>query len=175
MIRSGNLDIGFYPVIGAGKQVGLQSMCLVEDSLALITPASHRLTSYAKIALGRLVEESFVDLTRERRLRTLVDRIFAAHHLTRTTVFEINDEPTAVQFVEAGLGVAILPAALARFYAESRKICVIPITKSGSGSQKWRVLVVRRLQKSTMGAGSLVDLFMGMLQDCPISTGSGAL
>ncbi len=160
LIRSGTLDLGFYPMIDAKKMPELEYRGLVDDALVVIVPHSHPFQSLHKLSLDDLEQESFVDLTEERKLRVLVDRLFATHRLKRWTAFEINDEPTAVQFVEAGLGISILPSALARMYAVYRRIAVIPIVGAKTKPARWLVSIVRRLPRTDEGQHSLSEVFI---------------
>lgn len=53
------------------------------------------------------------DLTPDRALRRLVDKVFAQHRIKRTTAFEVSNIQPAMQFVANGLGVAVVPSAVA--------------------------------------------------------------
>jgi DNA-binding transcriptional LysR family regulator len=66
------------------------------------------------VPLETLSKEIFVDLTPDRALRRLVDKVFAQHRIKRTTAFEVSDIQPARQFVANGLGVAVVPSAVAR-------------------------------------------------------------
>ena len=160
MVRSGELDLAFYPAPSPRNHHGLQIFPFVKDSLAVICAKTHPLCSQSKVTMPQLEGERFIDLGRERTLRSVVDQIFASRQMIRNTAFEISDEPTAVQFVEANLGVAIFPRALANLYAESRKICVIPIPPQTPKLPNWLVTIVCRVPRVQSAGWDLSRLFL---------------
>ena len=161
LLRSGDLDVAFYPSLSPRKQRALESTPLVKDTLAVICSERHPLRSKSSVSLSELEGEHFIDLPRERTLRSLIDQSFSFHGMTRITSFDISDEPTAVQFVKANLGIMFLPSALARLYAESRKICVLPAKPT---LPKWFVSVVRRSQRAEAGKQDLAGLLLTMVR-----------
>ena len=89
-----------------------------------------------KIELHMLWDEDFVDLTPERALRRLLDRVLSAENLRRKTTYEVGDVPTVLQLVRAGLGVAVVPLRLAQTANKHSAACsplgrAVPIATVG--------------------------------------------
>lgn len=114
LVRSGYVDLSFQAIIGKERWPGVQSIPYAQDSLVAICSSKHALAKTNNVRLEILSQESFVDLTPERALRKLVDQIFTLRHLSRSSVYQVSDVETQLNFVAHGLGVAIVPSALAR-------------------------------------------------------------
>ncbi len=164
LVLSGELDVAFYPAASPRELSGLQSIPLVKDSLVVICAEANMLGSQSKVSLTQLEARRFIDLTRGRTLRLIVDQVFVSRRINRITAFQLSDEPTAVQFVEANLGIAILPGALARFYALSRKLTVLPIAPQTPPLPRWLVSLVCRPQRSLHGRADLTALFLELVR-----------
>jgi DNA-binding transcriptional LysR family regulator len=137
-VRSGYVDLSFYSVVNKSEWPGLRTIPYAKDTLVVIRAQNHKFSAHKSIRLEMLAQESFVDLTPERALRKLTDQAFALHHLRRSTVFEVSDVLTALQFVENGLGIAVVPSALTRFSATSRKSAVFGSRATRPGFQHGR-------------------------------------
>lgn len=109
-VRDGRLDLAFVSV--QGSQSDLDVTVLSVQHADFVCHAAHPLASRASIALDELTAEPFADLPPLWGTRTVNDRAFAAAGLERTITYEINDTSTLVEFVRAGLAVALLPASL---------------------------------------------------------------
>jgi DNA-binding transcriptional LysR family regulator len=166
-VRSGSIDLSFYAVVGKTQWPGVRVIHYVQDSLVAICSRRHRFASHKSVRPEMLSRESFVDLTPERALRKLVDQGFAQYHLKRATVFEVSDIETALQFVGSGLGVAVVPSAVARSSAESRQIHSLRIIDEEPRFPKWRIAILTRSRQKNPAGKSTVDLFLETLADLP--------
>ena len=117
------------------------------------------------MTIETLSNQIFVDLTPDRALRRLVDRVFAQHHLKRTTAFEVSDIQPAMQFVASGLGVAIVPSSVARSFKESGGSVVLRIGRRDGHLPVWRVSILRSTKKKRLAGTDTVDLFLEKLAD----------
>jgi LysR family transcriptional activator of glutamate synthase operon len=84
---------------------------LLTQPLFLAVPVGHRLAGKKEVRLADVAEESFVMLRRTWALRQLSDELCTAAGFTPRVAFEADDLPVVRGFVNAGLGVAIVPAA----------------------------------------------------------------
>lgn len=109
-VRDGRLDLAFVSAHGPQRGVDLTSLSV--QHAALLCPAAHPLAQRPSVSLSDLVDEPFADLPRLWGTRTINDRAFAAVGLERTIAYEINETTTLVEFVRAGLALAILPSSL---------------------------------------------------------------
>jgi len=64
----------------------------MRDPLVAVCPSDHPLASRSSVTIETLSNEIFVDLTRDRALRRLIDKVFAQQHLKRTTAFEVRSD-----------------------------------------------------------------------------------
>lgn len=121
-VRDGRLDLAF--VSAQGPQRGLDVTVLSVQHAALLCQADHPLATRSSVRLDDLANEPFADLPRLWGTRTINDRAFAAAGLQRTIAYEINDTSTLVEFVRAGLAVALLPSSLV---ADHAGLATVPI------------------------------------------------
>lgn len=82
---------------------------LLSQPLALAVPKDHRLARRAEVALAEAAEDQFVMLRPSWDLRALTENLCASAGFAPQIAFEGDDLPVVRGFVEAGLGVAIVP------------------------------------------------------------------
>ena len=82
---------------------------LLSQPLALAVPPGHRLAGRATAALQEAADDDFVMLRPSWELRNLTEALCAAAGFSPKVSFEGDDLPVVRGFVEAGLGVAIVP------------------------------------------------------------------
>ena len=163
LVRSGYVDLSFHALVAEKNWAGLNIIPFAQDSLVAICSSKHTLAERRSASLDLLSKESFVDLTPERALRALVDRTFSENNLTRDSVYQVSDVGTMLQFVAGGLGVSIVPAALARSSAHARQLHVLPITTQGHRLPKWRIVIATRAQRGRLPGKTTVELFLETL------------
>lgn len=164
-VRSGYVDLSFHALVGEKIGAGLKVIPFSQDSLVAICAREHSLATRRGVGLDLLKDETFVDLTHERALRKLVDRSFAEDNAKRHSVYQVSDVETMLQFVESGLGVAIVPSALAHLSARLKQIHILPITTPGRRLTMWRIVIVTRAQRRHVLGKTTVDLFLETLGD----------
>jgi DNA-binding transcriptional LysR family regulator len=163
LVRSGYVDLSFHALVTEKNWAGLKIIPFAQDSLVAICSSKHTLAERRSASLDLLSKESFVDLTPERALRALVDRTFSENNLTRDSVYQVSDVGTMLQFVAGGLGVSIVPSALARSSAHSSELHVLPITAQGHRLPKWRIVIATRAQRRRLPGKTTVELFLETL------------
>jgi DNA-binding transcriptional LysR family regulator len=164
LLRSGEIDLSFNAIIDKDQWPGIQLIPYMQDRLVAVCPSDHPLASRSSVTIETLSNEIFVDLTRDRPLRRLIDKVFAQHHLKRTTAFEVSEIRIAMQFVANGLGVAIVPSAFARSFTKSWGGVVLRISTDGH-LPAWRVAILRRTKQKRHTGTDTVDLFLDKLAD----------
>ena len=163
-VRSGYIDLGFHAVVSKTVWPGVNLIPFVEDTLVVICPAKHTLAKRKNVELQALANEIFVDLTAERALRRLVDRICSAQNVRRKGTYEVSDVPTMLQLVSAGLGIAVVPLRLAQTASGSMHVHVLPFTEQDR-LPMWSVQIVSRTKRaSEPEKRTAPDLFLEMLQ-----------
>jgi DNA-binding transcriptional LysR family regulator len=167
LVASGDVDLSFHALVSRMEWPGVQVIPYVEDSLVAVCSVDHLRRPVGSVSLEALVQGTFVDLSPDRALRRVVDRMFAEHHVKRNTVFEVSDAQTALQFVEKDMGVAVVPSALARPLAAERRIRLLKISNEDPRPPAWRIAILRRVRQRGLRGKSTVDLFLEALEGMP--------
>ncbi|MBI1245525.1 MAG: LysR family transcriptional regulator [Alphaproteobacteria bacterium] len=117
-VRSGEADLGIGTFADAEPDIARTR--LFRDSLFVFAPirpnAPRRPATWAEIA-----DEPLIALTRESGLRALVEMGFGTLGRPARPAYEVAQVTTAVSLVEAGLGIAVLPA-VAKAIARDRRV-----------------------------------------------------
>jgi DNA-binding transcriptional LysR family regulator len=110
-VAGGRLDLAFLPICESPG--GVATTMIACEPLVMACAPSHALAGRDEIQLAALKDEAFVDFEPDFGTRRLVDRAFLAAGIARHTVFEISDLDTLLALVARGLGIALLPEAVA--------------------------------------------------------------
>jgi DNA-binding transcriptional LysR family regulator len=110
-VRAGRLDVAFLPLCEPAGDVSAKMIACEE--LVLACAPGHPLAGREGLSLAELQDEPFVDFATEWGTRQLLDRSFFAAGLERRTTFEVSDLQTLLDLVQRGLGVALVPEAIA--------------------------------------------------------------
>ena len=110
-IRAGELDLAFLPI--CEPPLDIQTRLIACEELVLVCPIGHRLAGREGVGFADAAQDPFVDFAREWGTRQIVERAFHAAGVERHTAFEVSDLETQLQLVERGLGVALVPEAIA--------------------------------------------------------------
>jgi DNA-binding transcriptional LysR family regulator len=106
-LREGRLDVGIVS-LPASPPAGLTVRELARGPILLACPAGHRLAGRASVTCHDLAGERFVAGQPGSRGHDYVARIFAAADTVPTAPHEVPDVSTMLDFVERGLGVALV-------------------------------------------------------------------
>jgi DNA-binding transcriptional LysR family regulator len=110
-VRSGRLDLAFLPL--CEPPTGIATAVIACEAMVAVCAPDHFISGCADVSLERLSAEPFVDFEPEWGTRRLVDQAFAANGVERRIAFEVNDLETLLELVSRGLGVAVIPEAIA--------------------------------------------------------------
>ena len=165
LVRAGSIDLCFHALTTAKPAAGVEVTPFAQDSLVAVCASTHPLTQRKSVTLDVLTEFPFVDLSPERTLRTLLDRSFAEHHLSRKSMFEISAVETLLRFVAGGVGVSIVPSTLARAWAPVLKLHVMPFRAQKFHMPKWKLVVLRRSQRQKVAGKTVQDLMLEALME----------
>jgi DNA-binding transcriptional LysR family regulator len=117
-VRGGEADLGIGTF--APGETGIARTRLLRDTMMLFAPADGRKQSRTAKWV-EIADAPLIALTRESGLRALVETGFGALGRPARPAYEVSHVTTAVALVEAGLGVAVLPA-IARAIAHERRV-----------------------------------------------------
>jgi DNA-binding transcriptional LysR family regulator len=107
-VRSGAADFGVGTF--AEAEEGIRRDLLFKDTLMAWGVARYPSMRPSRVAWKDLRNTPLIALTRESGIRVLTDQAFAKVGLSVRPAYEVSHITTAIMLVEAGLGIAILPA-----------------------------------------------------------------
>lgn len=163
-VRSGAIDLGFHAGVSGRVWSGVASVPFVQDPLVAICPPKHPLAKHKRIELAGLMDQTFVDLTPERALRRLVDRLCIAQNFHRNSAYQVSDVATMLQFVAFGLGIAVVPLRVAHAANKTRPVHLLSLIEQDT-LPMWAVQIATRTGRSSdLGKKTVPDLFLDMLQ-----------
>ncbi|TCL71101.1 DNA-binding transcriptional LysR family regulator [Rhizobium sp. BK251] len=110
-VRGGKLDLAIVPL--CDPPAGITATMIACEALVAVCPPDHPLAGREDVPLSALAEEAFVDFEPAWGTRQLVDRGFAEAGIERRIAFEVSDLGTQLELVARGLGVALVPEAIA--------------------------------------------------------------
>ena len=167
LIREGSIDLCFHAVTAGKLPAGIDATPFVQDSLVAICAKKHPLSQRKAVTLEVMCALPFVDLTPERALRALVDRSCTAQGLSRKSMFEVSAVETMLQFVAAGLGVSIVPFALAKASEASLGLQILPFRDQGFRMPKWKLALLVRSQRQKIAGQTALNLMLEALTQTP--------
>jgi DNA-binding transcriptional LysR family regulator len=107
-VRSEEADVG----IGSFGTLGseFETAPLLEDRMVAVMPRSHPLAARKSVTLREAAAHPLVLMDTQSSVRAVVEAALRSESASATPAYEVTYMSTAVGFVQAGLGVAILPA-----------------------------------------------------------------
>jgi DNA-binding transcriptional LysR family regulator len=163
LVRSGALDLAFYPEHRTSSPAGLDVRPFRKDSLVVVSGRGTPFLSSSPIKLEDLARVPFVDLVPERALRKLIDRAFGEVAIHREIRYEVSEIESLIDFVDNGLGVAIIPSRLAKSAAGSRALKVCALKQTKRPFQVWNLVLLTRQNRKQVPIGAPLPLFLKAL------------
>lgn len=133
-IRDDRLDFAILPLCDPPADIATRLIAC--ESLVLATAPGHPLAGRTDLPLEALRGQPFVDFAPAWGTRHLIDRSFAAAGLERHIAFEVSDLETLLELVARGLGVALVPQAI----AEARRP-QLAVSELAGPEMCWELLV----------------------------------
>lgn len=112
-IGAGELDVAVLGLPAGVVPDGVRSRVIKRDRHVAVVAREHPLAERTSVDLARLADETFVDFPANSPGRAQSDLAFAAAGLQREVAFEVMAIDVLVALVRAGLGIALLPSAVA--------------------------------------------------------------
>src|ERR1700733_740461 len=113
-LAAGSIDLCF-SVPGMFGQSDVRWNHLLDEKLLIALPKTHRLAARRSLSMKELSSEPFLALSPEHTLRIIFDKACADASFLPKIAFEGMDVATLRGLIGAGLGIALLPPAPARF------------------------------------------------------------
>lgn len=124
-IRSGDIDVAVLGLPAGAVPEGVQSKVIKRDRHVAIVARDHPLAGRASVDLARLAEETFVDFPVDTPGRAQSDLAFEAADLQRDVAFEVMAIDVLAALVRSGLGIALLPSAVAP--VDDPDLAIVPV------------------------------------------------
>lgn len=110
-MRNGRLDLAFFPL--SESPADIKTDMIACEPLVLACAPGHPLAGAQGVSFAALKDEPFVDFEPTWGTRWLVDQGFLGAGIGRHIAFEVSDLETLFELVRRGMGVALLPEAIA--------------------------------------------------------------
>jgi len=151
-LRAGAADIGI--VMEGASIEDLQSFDYRTDLLVAVVPRDHSVRG-KRIAFAKLLAHDFVGLESD----TVISRLMAAAAATEGKPLRLRMQlkgfDVVARMIQAGLGIGILPEAVARTFARSMKLRLVPLTDPWARRRMW--ICVKDYTTLPASARQLVD------------------
>ena len=99
---------------------------LTRDNLFAVIHPNSRLAARNSVSCADLAEEPYISLSSTASVRHLADSAFRRSNVSIAPRYEVLAMPTAVAFVQAGLGFTLLPG-MALEMLRTEKLCLVPL------------------------------------------------
>jgi len=151
-LRSGNADIG---IVMEGASIdGLQSFDYRTDLLVAVLPRNHALRG-KRVAFTRLLAYDIVGLESDTVISRLLATAAAAEGKPLRLRMQLKGFDIVARMIQAGLGIGVLPEAVARHFARSMKLRLVPLTDAWARRRMW--ICVKDYPSLPASARQLVD------------------
>jgi DNA-binding transcriptional LysR family regulator len=157
-LADGRLDIGLFSANAVHK--GLDVRPYLNNHLCVVARDGTNLARRKSVAFSTLLNHSFVGLESDSALMHLLRSKTQGQHL-RVSV-HVRSFDVVCRFVQAGIGIGVLPTSSAALYARSMNLVIIPLTDA------WAVypLLIGTRSVETLNAPSRL-LFQSMAESAP--------
>lgn len=124
-VRAGEIDVAVLGLPAGVVPAGVRSKVIKRDRHVAVVAADHPLAGRASVTMERLAEETFVDFPVDTPGRAQSDLAFEAAGLGRDVAFEVMAIDILAALVRSGLGIALLPSAVAP--ADDVALALVPV------------------------------------------------
>lgn len=137
-LRAGELDVAF---LATTEHLGtLRRLELGRRPVVVLAHPADALAASAEVSWDELAGRDFVDFREPWGIRHLIDSAFAARRLERRVRMSVDDVHTLLDFVQRGLGIAIVPQHVA---AKPQAAGLAVLALPASGRPEWVVSAVQ--------------------------------
>ncbi|WP_402467148.1 LysR family transcriptional regulator [Isoptericola aurantiacus] len=151
-LRAGVLDVAF---VATTEHLGsLRRLELGRRPVVVLAHPTDALAGVPEAVWEDLASRDFVDFREPWGIRALVDGAFAERHLDRRVRMSVDDVHTLLDFVQRGLGIAIVPQHVA---AKPQAAGLAVLELPAAGRPEWVVSAVSSAGAEPT-AGRLLDL-----------------
>lgn len=113
-LRDGSLDLAFVALDTQPSATSAVTIRTYDEPLTAVVGAQHPLAGRRRVSLSTLGEYPYVAFEAGIGLQTVVDGLFRDAKVQRDIAFRVEDMHRLLDLVDRGLGVAVIPVAIAR-------------------------------------------------------------
>lgn len=106
MLLNRQIDLALTAYIDAD---GIESVPLFHEPLCVIVPRNHKLVKYDKLSISQISEYPLITYSRRSGIRNLIEEYFHMMGYNLNVEYEMSEDKSICGFVEAGLGIGIVP------------------------------------------------------------------
>lgn len=108
MVKRGDVDFGITDIPHEASELSTHS--LLKETISVLYLEGHPVQAAASVDIDELSRHDLILMSRGSTVRHIIDKAFAAHGRAAVATCEASYNTTAIGMVQAGLGVALLPA-----------------------------------------------------------------
>lgn len=120
MLLNRTIDLALTARIDAD---GIESVPLFKEPLCVIVPKNHKLAKYDKLSISQISSYPLITYSRRSGIRNLIEDYFHMMGYSLNVEYEMSEDKSICGFVEAGLGIGIVPEII-----ELNQYDVVPIS-----------------------------------------------
>lgn len=136
-------------------EVRLEAVPLFDDEVRIVAPAGHPSLRARGVEPAAIASYPWIAHKRDSLTRQMLESFFSSHGATLRTEMEISNPEAIKALVEAGLGLAALPAKAVEREVQEGRLAVVRV--KGFELRRLSGLVSRRTSPPTRAAQALVD------------------
>jgi DNA-binding transcriptional LysR family regulator len=136
-VRADEIDVAF--VATSEHLATLPRLAIGRESIVLLCPPGHPLATRARVGWEDLDGERFIDFDESWGVRGINDAACAANGVRRQVRCTVNDIHTMLDLLHRGMGIAMVPAPVAR-KPQAEGLVVVQLPRNGARS--WDVSAV---------------------------------
>ncbi|MDP5181946.1 LysR family transcriptional regulator [Blastococcus sp. BMG 814] len=125
-LLAGDLDLAYIARDSSRLPDAVSVLATRDEELVVIAASGHPLAREHQVHLADLRDEPFVDFQAGTGLQTVVERLCIQASLRRRITFAVTQLELLVSLVRAGLGIAIVPAPVARGSGDLARLSIAP-------------------------------------------------
>jgi len=154
-VRLGRLDLAFVAEPGPAPE-DVTFLRLATEPMQLVCRPDHPLAGPAPTTWDAVADADFVDFHPTWGSRRITDRGFVAAGIPRSVTSEVNDVHTLLDLVERGMGIAVVPAPIARKRPDVLAVVALP-----ADAPSWHVAIAVPSASVTLAA----DTFLAPIRE----------
>jgi DNA-binding transcriptional LysR family regulator len=150
-VTSGEIDVGFIAVPITNQAIAVETVAI--DEIVLVVGKDHEWAGRASVAARELDGAAVIAFERGLSHRHTMDELLGKLGVVPRVVAETNDPITVKNFVEAGLGIALVPRWSVAAEAESGRLSVLTL----EGHSLFRKVDMIYLKRHTAAVRAFVE------------------